>query len=610
MRIFLVVVCLALLASIGAAAAALRAYSPLRQATTALHSAVSDVRGADTAAAVAALASARVEFARASHDLGSWWADPAEMVPGVREHLAAMRVAAEVGKEVSAAGERLAPAVGSMRSGFGPTMLARMSSLQRQLGATTSVLARAELQLDSVRSGWLVSPVANRLASAIATLRRGARDTETAREVLTVAEEMLGAAGPRRYFLAVENEAELRGLGGILGNYGVIEADRGHLSLLRFGRDGNLNAAGHPDARRLSGPAAYLALYGATYQPARFWQNVLVSPDLPMDASAIEQLYPQSGGSRVQGVVVLDAAGVAALLSIVGPVSVPSWPAPITSANAVSILLHDEYERLSDAARVAFLGQVAAAVWQRLASAKLGSLSGAARVLSTAVSEKHLLFSSTDPATERLLKRLGAAGVLSRPAGDDFLGVLDDNAGGNKLDYYLRRSISYAVNLGGDGSLAATARITLRNLAPAHGEIPYVGGSVADPSAPLDTNETIVSLYTPWAFTAATLDGAPVPLSSEREDGLDVYSTPVTLPPGASATIEVHLRGTLSLHGTYRLELFRQPAAAPDGVRLEVHTSGARVVGESSPIRRTSSASAEAQLSLASDQVLRIRLAG
>ena len=42
----------------------------------------------------------------------------------------------------------------------------------------------------------------------------------------------------------------------------------------------------------------------------------------------------------------VDPLAVAALLKAIGPVSVPSWPVPISAENAASVLLHEQYVAL------------------------------------------------------------------------------------------------------------------------------------------------------------------------------------------------------------------------------------------------------------------------
>ena len=48
------------------------------------------------------------------------------------------------------------------------------------------------------------------------------------------------------------------------------------------------------------------------------------------------------------------------------------------------------------------------------------------------------------------------------------------------MDYYARRSVTYDVQLGGDGEAIATTTVTLHNAAPTHGQPRYVIGPFID----------------------------------------------------------------------------------------------------------------------------------
>src|SRR5207302_4791825 len=114
-------------------------------------------------------------------------------------------------------------------------------------------------------------------------------------------------------------------------------------------------------------------------------------------------------------------------------------------------------------------------------------------------------------ALERALARGGVSGSLPTGRGD-FLSVVQDNGGGNKVDFYLRRSVSYTVRLGGDGTGLATARVRLANAAPTSGEPAYVIGPYPGGAA-AGENVSFVNLYAARGarLGSALRDGTPQP---------------------------------------------------------------------------------------------------
>ena len=74
-------------------------------------------------------------------------------------------------------------------------------------------------------------------------------------------DDLLGGSGPRRYFLAVQNSAELRATGGFMGSWGALVADGGELHLETIDRVASLNHGGDPDTKVLRAPEDYIGRY-------------------------------------------------------------------------------------------------------------------------------------------------------------------------------------------------------------------------------------------------------------------------------------------------------------------------------------------------------------
>src|SRR5205085_2396418 len=149
-----------------------------------------------------------------------------------------------------------------------------------------------------------------------------------------------GSAGPRRYFVAIENTAELRGTGGFIGNYAILSISRGRVKLSPFA-----NSSALPDlpVRAIPPPSPqYARLYNA-FGGAGFWLNLNMTPDAPTAARAIETLYQRAAGGRLDGVVFFDLEGLADLLRATGPITIPQLGATYTAANVVDSIASSSY---------------------------------------------------------------------------------------------------------------------------------------------------------------------------------------------------------------------------------------------------------------------------
>lgn len=520
--------------------------------------------------ASARLLVARRDFRTARRTLGSWWARPAAAVPVVAQHWRALRGAALTGEQLSELGLRVAtsfPASGVQVSD-GQVPLDALISLQPALTEAARDLGAARRRLAAVHSVWLLPPLRVRLDDGRERVAGAESGTRTALRVLPQLPALLGGHRPRRYFLAIQTPAELRASGGFLGNYGEISADNGRLRLTRFGSILDLYG-GDLQSRRLVAPPDYTRRY-SRFLPQQEWANVNLSPDFPTDAQVIAGLYPQSGGEPVDGVVAVDPTGLAALLRVVGPVQVAGWPSAITADNVSAILVRDQYTRFEhrEAERAEFVNDLAQGVWHRLTTGSF-PLSRMLGSLGPVISGKHLQLASTTAGEERLFESLGAAGQMA-PVDGDFLAVVTQNAGANKLDAYLRRQVDYRVELDpGNGRLQARVRVTLHNDAPPAGLPSYVVGQTTPP-VPTGDNKIYLSIYSPWRLSQAQIDGRAASLESGRELGRQVYSAFVVVPAKGSLVVDLDLSGHAPQGGDYRLTVHRQATANADDVRTSL----------------------------------------
>jgi hypothetical protein len=561
---------LAVLACVGGLAAAVVAKPQLDAGVRRVRAGLSAGSQGEAAVAAADLEQAAARFGRAHGRTNAWWARPALAVPVVGRQMKALTAVSKTGQQVARTGARLAQAADpeKLKVSTGQVPVEAIRALQAPAAQAVADLGAATARLGRARSPWLVPVAARRLDDLVA---RVSRAKDQAGSVLTAARlgpAMLGGDGPRRYFLAVQTPVESRGSGGFLGNFGEIGADSGRLNLVRLGRTADLNAGGAGN-RVVHGPPDFVARYGR-FGPERLWQNVTMSPDFPSDAQVIADLYPQSGGAPVDGVLAVDPYGLAALLRVVGPVTVSEWPEPVTAANAPRVLLYEQYLNLARATRLDFLEEVTNQVWQRLLTGNR-RMADLAKAVAPAVAQKHILLFSGRAEEQAALSRLGVAGAMPAPD-DDFLGLVTQNAGGNKIDWFLHRSMADDVRIDpATGDVDATVRITLRNDAPARGLSHSLIGNVITPPLPDGTNKLYLSLYTPWGMDGATLDGNPALLESERELGRNVYSAFLTIAPGATTVLEVRLRGRRDpARSDYGLTLFRHSAVAADDVTVHV----------------------------------------
>ncbi|HVE46539.1 MAG TPA: DUF4012 domain-containing protein [Acidimicrobiales bacterium] len=553
--------------------AAAQARGRLLDAVESTRSALAAARGGERDRAAAGFAAAAEEFDEARRDLSSWWARPVLGLPVAGRNAKALHAMATAGARLTrTATDTVASAdPASVRMTGGVVPLEKIRALEVPIQASLAALERAGETLRPARSPLLLPAVADRLESLLAHVANARRDAEVALDAVRAVPGLLGESGPRRYFLAIQTPSELRGTGGLIGNFGELVAEGGRISLTRVGRSADLNQGGDPASRRVHGEPAYVARYGG-FRPQQDWRNVNMAPDFPTVARVIADLYPQSGGQHLDGVIAVDPIGLAALLRVTGPVSVPGLPGPLTADNAAKELLFDQYLRFqapTESTRVEFLGAATVAIWERLTSSTLPGPPDLAAALGPAVTGKHLLLHSRHRGEKRFLSLAGVGGALPEAPGD-MIAVINQNAGGNKLDWFLDRSIRYRAMVDpASGELRASVVVRLTNSAPASGLPPIVIDNLR--GAPPGHNHTYLSVLTPWALEGATVDGREVPMESQEEPaGRYAYSRELQIPPGTTVEVVLRLQGVLAGARNYNLAVWRQPTVRPDRLDLDV----------------------------------------
>jgi len=556
-----------------ATAAMARASAPAQTGADMARRALSATNQAQTGQAAVDYKQAEVSFAQAGNRLHGPLTSLGRAVPGLSANLEASRTLVDIGQRLASAGDRLTTVVDAreLRVSDGSVSLPDVQRLAPVLADAARVLKESKERLASADRPYLVPPLERAIRELSTQLSRDTEAAQRAAEGARLLPALLGGNGPRRYFLAFQNNAELRGSGGLIGNWGELLADDGRVRLGHFGRLEELIFGSRPDPV-LHAPQEFLDRYRG-FDVTTSWQQVNVSPDFPTTARVISELYPQSGGKPVDGVIAVDPPGLAALLALTGPVQVPQWPEPITQANVVDVTLRAAYERFPvQDQRVPFLDELFRTVFEKVTSSDLGNPATIARSLGEATRGDHLSVYLNDAEGQALMTRLGADGGVP-PVNGDSLAVVDQNLAANKVDFYLHRHVRYDVTLdpsSAPANLQGRIRVTLENQAPSTGPDGVIGPYL--PQFAPGENLTYLSLYSPFAVRASTLDGQALALDTQPELGRLAHSATVSIPSGQARTVDLEVSGRLELEGSgwYRLDLGHQPVIVPDDVEVSL----------------------------------------
>jgi hypothetical protein len=235
------------------------------------------------------------------------------------------------------------------------------------------------------------------------------------------------------------------------------------------------------------------------------------------------------------------------VLGAVGSVTMPDGEV-ITKDNVVELTESTAYSRFptDQTARKMYLQDIASAVVQKT-TGRIESPRKLLDALGKAVGERRIAVWSSVPGEQSLLEETPLAHVIpDDPA--PYAGVVMNNLGGNKLDYYLRRQIEYVADSCDGDTRMSTVTIRLANEAPKTGLPDYVATAQGlRPDIPLDVPKgAMVMSVRLLATTGATLvsalvDGQQVPVFSGTERGHPSFEVQLGIPPGESGELSFRL---------------------------------------------------------------------
>jgi len=441
----------------------------------------------------------------------------------------------------------------------GTVDLAALGALQPDVDTAAAAAERAATAASATPEGLLPGPLRKLRADLVGQTQKLAGGLSSARTAVALAPGMLGANGPRRYFLAVQNNAETRGTGGLIGAYAVLRADAGRISRERVGTNLDFQTAPAPVVDL--GPefsARYDRDGGRVY-----WSSAVLTPDWPSASAVMAGLWEAQGGGRIDGVIGVDPLAMADVLAATGPVTVAGRA--VDAATVVDFVTRKEYAQFQDddAKRKQVLSQLAAGLFDQVVAGR-SSTTALLQALAKAGGTGHLQIWSSVPAEQQALMPLRGAGALTPDPGA-YLQVVMNNAAGNKADVYVRRRVGYERRADG----TAQVSVQLTNSVDPTAVPPVVIGRTDNPRTPVEPGATrfIVTIYVGVGQQVGSVqvNGQPMPAQFGSEKGHGAATFQVEVAPSAPTVITAEVSdpgGEL----VYR----QQPLVVNDSLELQV----------------------------------------
>jgi hypothetical protein len=483
----------------------------------------------------------------------------------------------------------------------GRIALERIPPLAEAAAEADALMADALRGLEEAPTSLLLGPVGPARRRAETEVRDLSESIHATHLILASLPRFLGVDRPRLYFFGAQNPAELRGTGGLIGAYSILEIDNG---LFRFSPFVQIHDLASPQLSNVPAPNEdYVEHYDRFRRGGRFWTSINVMPDLPSVGREILSAYRIVTGDALDGVILADPFAASALLDATGPAVLPHYGVELTADNVVPFSTNAAYSLIDDPAkRKRLLGAVVETAFKQFVSQEAHDPVAIRRIVEAAA-DRHIQIFSTDQDMEQALMATSVGGAIDPPrSGGKGVSVVVNSAAGSKVDFYQDRTVDYTVRLGDDGRGSSDLQLTLHNDAPTTGEPRYVIGPFPDdhPAAGpilrgLDAGDSVALANVYCGHDCiprqARLDGADVEVPVLNDLGMRYAQSYFKIASGEARTLQVTWDDPSawsgnSSGGIYQMTFANQITIRPSRVSLRIEPpDGMPIVSASAPLR-------------------------
>lgn len=465
--------------------------------------------------------------------------------------------------------------------------LDRIEAIGATLSAARDAVQGARRELEAVDEQKLPKRFRDDLADGIE--RAGKTDDllADAEAGFAILPGFLGADGPRTYLIGMQNPAEQRGTGGSILQFAPLRIVDGRPSLPK-GKKASFSVYNVDRDRRLFEiPIPEDAWYVREVPDAHRFGNANWSPDWPLSADlllryadAAEPTFPE-----IDGVIAVDPFMLKYLLPGVGKFTT-NYGNVISTHRAVPFLLNKAYAAFPvTSIRRTVLSHVVDRFYEGMV--KPEHPTELVQGFGTALAEKHMQVWLRDPEEQSFIERMDWDGGLDEAEGADYFNVVEQNVGGNKLDYFQHQNHTLEVSFDEHDALnSATVEVTNGTYLP---QPRYVMGDSGGHAHGL--TRPMMTVYAPGSaeFLDAEVSGARVPLARSDiatwlgdrppeypEVGKKAWPVALEIPVGETQSFRYDYRvpDVVRSEGSrrvYRLVVQHQPKVNPETLVIRIH---------------------------------------
>lgn len=386
--------------------------------------------------------------------------------------------------------------------------------------------------------------------------------------------ELLDIVKSGRYLLLLQNNAEIRGSGGFIGSYAIVDIKDGQLSIPYFEKniyqldDAYSQSIYRQPPKPLvpilngKGLAMHDSNFAADFQQsaqtvAWYWQDELARTNAPIKGEILKSLGDQT---KIDGVIAFNLSGFVELLKLIGPLQLDGEAQPLTSENFFPIvqrLVEVDYFKTEANKQVNQPKTVLAElIPQVLAKATTLNRQTQYQLLKQAIERKDLQIYSLSQDTNQALTKANFDSTLPKPEKNhDFLAMIRSAHGGNKSSLDIQPIVRYELS----NKSSATETVARLSLTFEH---------QGDGAFPSGVNKEYIRYLLPKSsrLISANSNGQDLTrrIDQGTESGYQALGFWLITEPKTSTTINFEIGlGRQVSERNYRLQTYRQSGSRP-----------------------------------------------
>src|SRR3990167_9102664 len=440
-------------------------------------------------------------------------------------------------------------------------ILETLDKISPQLESVSTQLTQAQTELNKINPRHYPPSIRTKIASLQSSLASSGEVLKNIKPLLAFLPKLLGQAETQTYLLIFQNDAEIRGSGGFLTAYAILETFRGKITPV-LSQD--IYELDNQFGKRLPAPEPIKKYLPLVYN----WhlRDMNLSPDFTVSMDAFLPNYKEVAQYKdFDGVIAMDTQIVVDLLKVLGPVGVADWGTYdaeiVKECNCPQVVykMEDYATRPTyyvKANRKGMIGPLMHSILLNVMNSPKKLWPQFVEIGLNNIKAKHLMFYfPDDPAMQQAADAFNASGRVKEFKADYFY-LNDTNFAGAKSNLYVQQDIEQVIDVASDGTITKTVTITYTNHEPPDDCNLESGG--------LCLNGILrdwVRLYVPEGSQLVEVLGSNIEATTNKDLGKTVLEAFIELRPESRTKPIFKYTLPFKKTGEYRLLLQKQPGA-------------------------------------------------